>query len=96
MSTPRHLRVEVDGVTLYVGTRDAVLAFPSLGTGLATAVDVAQESGVREIACWPLQPDDALGEQLTGLGFQDGWQPHWMVRSFIGLRGARLRPAARL
>jgi ribosomal protein S18 acetylase RimI-like enzyme len=33
---------------------------------------------VSEIGCWSLAPDERLGRRLTQLGFQDGWQPHWM------------------
>jgi len=39
---------------------------------------MACESEITEIGCWALLPDDLLGERLSALGFQDGWQPHWM------------------
>ena len=71
-------RLEVDGVTLFLGRGDAVLAFPDTESDLSAAVRLARESGAREIGCWALRPDDRLGERLTGLGFQDGWQPHWL------------------
>ena len=39
---------------------------------------LAVSSGVSEVGCWALAPDERLGRRLVGLGFQDGWQPHWM------------------
>jgi ribosomal protein S18 acetylase RimI-like enzyme len=71
-------RLEIDGVDLFVGRRDAVLAFPDPDADLSRAVRQARASGVSEIGCWSLLPDEALGERLSALGFQDGWQPHWM------------------
>lgn len=71
-------RVELEGVTLFVGEGDAILAFPHRDADLPTAVRLATESGAREISCWALLPDDHLAARLTQLGFQDGWQPHWM------------------
>jgi hypothetical protein len=70
--------VELEGVTLFLGCGDAVVAFPDADGGLAGAVRLACESGAREIGCWALRPDDELGMQLSRLGFQDGWQPQWM------------------
>lgn len=55
-----------------------MLAFPEPGADLDGAVALAREAGVREAGCWALEPDDELGARLTALGFQDGWQPHWM------------------
>ena len=69
---------ELDGVTLFLGARHATLAFPRPDADLETAVRTAVESGVSEVGCWALAPDERLGERLLGLGFQDGWQPHWM------------------
>ena len=71
-------RFELDGVTLFVGTGDAVLAFPRHDADLAGAVERAREARVAEIGCWALEPHDELGKRLRRLGFQDGWQPHWM------------------
>jgi ribosomal protein S18 acetylase RimI-like enzyme len=71
-------RVELDGVTLFVGEGDAILAFPGRDADLPTAVRIATRSGAREISCWALLPDDHLAARLSLLGFQDGWQPHWM------------------
>jgi ribosomal protein S18 acetylase RimI-like enzyme len=69
-------RVELDGVTVFIGPADAILAFPESAAELATAVELAR--GAREISCWALGPDDELGRRLASLGFQDGWSPHWM------------------
>jgi GNAT superfamily N-acetyltransferase len=69
---------EFDGVTVFVGGGDAVLAFPSRAGDLVGAVQFARESGAREVGCWALAPDEALGARLTALGFQDGWEPQWM------------------
>lgn len=55
-----------------------MLAFPGPGADLDGAVALAREAGVREVGCWALEPDDELSARLTALGFQDGWQPHWM------------------
>jgi GNAT superfamily N-acetyltransferase len=68
----------VGGISLYLGPHDATLAFPPAGADPRTAVELAVGAGVREIGCWALRPDAALGARLTELGFQDGWQPHWM------------------
>ena len=70
--------VEVDGVDVFIGADDAVLAFPRPDADLAAAVDLALEAQVREASCWALAPDDDLGGRLHTLGFQDGWAPHWM------------------
>ena len=70
--------VEFEGVTLFLGDGDAVLAFPDRKGDLAAAVQLARESGANEVGCWALRPDDDLAAQLSRLGFQDGWQPHWM------------------
>ena len=71
-------RVELDGVTLLLGPSHATLAFPRADADLETAVRTAVDHGVREVGCWSLAPDDRLGRRLLSLGFQDGWQPHWM------------------
>ena len=71
-------QVDLDGVTVFLGERAAVLAFPDSTGDLDAAVRVAREAGVREIGCWSLHPDEVLGRRLLELGFQDGWQPHWM------------------
>ncbi len=71
-------RVDVDGVSVYLGDADAILAFPESTGDLVGAVELAREAGVREVGCWALRSDDALGAKLKGLGFQDGWRPHWM------------------
>jgi ribosomal protein S18 acetylase RimI-like enzyme len=73
--------VTVDTVDVYLGQADAVLAFPSPDADVRKAVAMAQESGAREIGCWALLPSDLLGRHLAALGFQDGWQPHWMGRA---------------
>jgi ribosomal protein S18 acetylase RimI-like enzyme len=70
--------VELDGVTAFLGARHATLAFPRPDADLDTAVRMAVEGSVREVGCWALAPDERLGRRLRGLGFQDGWQPHWM------------------
>jgi ribosomal protein S18 acetylase RimI-like enzyme len=76
--------IGLDGVTLYLGERTATLAFPRSDADLETASRMAVEHGVAEIGCWALAPDERLGKRLLALGFQDGWQPHWM-----GLEPAR-------
>ncbi len=70
--------VELDGVTALLGATTATLAFPRPDADLETAVRIAVEGGVTEVGCWALRPDERLGRRLLGLGFQDGWQPHWM------------------
>jgi len=71
-------RAELDGVEVFLGPRDAVIAFPAPGADLAAAVGLATDAGVREVGCWAFASDDALGRQLRALGFRDGWAPHWM------------------
>ena len=71
-------RVDLDGVEVYLGRHSATLAFPEPGADLAEALRVAVDHGVREVGCWSMAPDAELGAGLTALGFQDGWQPHWM------------------
>jgi ribosomal protein S18 acetylase RimI-like enzyme len=70
--------LEIDGVTLFIGPRNAAIAFPPPGADPAQAVHRAIAAEVSEIGCWSLAPDERLGRRLTQLGFQDGWQPHWM------------------
>ena len=70
--------MELDGVTVFRGGEGAVLAFPRADGDLAGAVRLARESGASEVGCWAIAPDDELGRRLEELGFQDGWQPHWM------------------
>ena len=81
--------IELDGVTLFLGGRHATLAFPRPDADLGTAVRTAVEHGVREVGCWSLAPDERLGRRLLALGFQDGWQPHWM-----GTEPSRVRASA--
>ena len=71
-------RVQLEGVALFLGEMTAVLGFPAPDADLAGAVRLARESGASEISCWALAPDEPLGERLHALGFQDGWQPHWL------------------
>jgi len=71
-------QVEVDGATLLLGATHATLAFPHSDADLETAVRTAVDHGVGEVGCWSLAQDERLGRRLLGLGFQDGWQPHWM------------------
>jgi GNAT superfamily N-acetyltransferase len=71
-------RIELEAVSVFLGGGDAVLAFPGPDADLGEAIRLAREAGVHEIGCWALAPDVALGERLRGLGFQDGWRPHWM------------------
>jgi ribosomal protein S18 acetylase RimI-like enzyme len=70
--------IELEGVTLCLGETSATLAFPRSDGDVATAVRTAVEHGVSEVGCWALAPDERLGPRLLALGFQDGWQPHWM------------------
>jgi GNAT superfamily N-acetyltransferase len=70
--------VTIDSVDVFLGLGDAVIAFPGADADLAEVVRAATGSGAREVGCWSLQPDEALGQQLLALGFQDGWQPHWL------------------
>ena len=71
-------RTDLGGVTLFLGGGTAVIAFPEGDAVLQDAVERARRAGVAEISCWAVEPDDDLGERLHALGFQDGWQPHWM------------------
>lgn len=71
--------VELEGVTVFLGKADAVLAFPQPDADLRGATRVAVESGAREVGCWALAADESgLGRRLSELGFQEGWRPHWM------------------
>src|SRR5262245_925246 len=71
-------RVELEGVSIFLGSGDAVLAFPGRDADLSGAVRLTREAGAKEVGCWALTPEVALGERLHRLGFQDGWEPHWM------------------
>ena len=71
-------RVELDGVEVYLGARNATIAFPEPGADLDGAVRLALDRGVPELGCWSYAPEEELGERLHALGFQDGWSPHWM------------------
>ena len=71
-------RVGLEGVELFLGAAEAVVAFPEPDGDLERAVRLAVDHGVREVGCWALAPDEPLGARLHALGFQDGWAPHWM------------------
>jgi ribosomal protein S18 acetylase RimI-like enzyme len=68
-----------DGVLLTVAGDAAALPFPAGTGGLRAAVARCRALGLREVGCWAAEPDDELGRALGTLGFQDGWQPHWMA-----------------
>ena len=68
-----------EGVLLTVAGDAAALPFPADTEGLAAAVARCRALGLREVGCWAAGPDDTLGRALGALGFQDGWQPHWMA-----------------
>jgi GNAT superfamily N-acetyltransferase len=36
------------------------------------------ETGARTVGCWAASPDPRLDAHLRALGFEPGWQPHWM------------------
>jgi ribosomal protein S18 acetylase RimI-like enzyme len=71
-------RIRLDGVDVFLGSRDATIAFPAESADLRAAVGLAVDRGVREVGCWALTPDEQLSARLHALGFQDGWAPHWM------------------
>ena len=83
------------GATWVVTSRTACLAFPSLSASRAASllselVSAARGAGVIEASCWsslPTRPPD-LHARLLALGFEEGWQPHWMA-----IELDRLRPA---
>ena len=83
------------GATWVVSPRTACLAFPSLSAGRAASllpevVSAARGAGVIEASCWsslPTRPPD-LHARLLALGFEEGWQAHWMA-----IELDRLRPA---
>jgi ribosomal protein S18 acetylase RimI-like enzyme len=68
-----------DGVLLTIAGDAAALPFPAGTGGLRAAVAHCRAHGLREVGCWAPGPDDELGRALGALGFQDGWQPHWMA-----------------
>ena len=68
-----------DGVLLTVAGDAAALPFPAGTGGLRAAVARCRALGLREVGCWAAEPHDELGRALGALGFQDGWQPHWMA-----------------
>jgi GNAT superfamily N-acetyltransferase len=57
----------------------AAMPFPPGPVGLVAAVERCRALGLREVGCWAAAADDGLGTLLRALGFQDGWQPHWMA-----------------
>lgn len=83
------------GATWVVSPRTTCLAFPSLSAGRAASllpevVSAARDAGAIEASCWsslPTRPPD-LHERLVALGFEEGWQAHWMAVELD-----RLRPA---
>jgi GNAT superfamily N-acetyltransferase len=87
------------GLTWALGGGTAALAFPTLSKERADAVlpglvAAARAARVREVSCWsllPTRPPD-LGERLAALGFELGWQAHWMA---IELNDAEQPAAAR-
>jgi ribosomal protein S18 acetylase RimI-like enzyme len=71
-------RIDVEGVAVFLGRGDAVLGFPAPDANLSEAVRWALDAGVEEVGCWSAEVDPVLDRRLTELGFQDGWEPHWM------------------
>jgi hypothetical protein len=69
----------VKGCDVYGAARSGTIAFPAGDADLAAAVAVCRERGLREVGCWALAEDVALGRRLNRIGFQDGWRPHWMA-----------------
>lgn len=84
--------IELDGVTAFLGAMHATLAFPRPDADLETAVRIAVGAGVTEVGCWALGSDERLGSRLIGLGFQEGWAPHWMGIEPAS-RSRRIEPA---
>lgn len=37
------------------------------------------EAEARTVGCWAVSPDPRLDAHLRALGFEPGWQPHWMT-----------------
>jgi ribosomal protein S18 acetylase RimI-like enzyme len=68
----------IGDVELAVVGGAAAMPFPG-SAGLAAAVERCRALGLREVGCWAATPDEQLGVLLRALGFQDGWQPHWMA-----------------
>jgi ribosomal protein S18 acetylase RimI-like enzyme len=74
------------GLTWTLGGGVGAIAFPALAraradTALAEVVAAARAAQAREVSCWsllPTRPRD-LGERLLRLGFELGWQAHWMA-----------------
>jgi GNAT superfamily N-acetyltransferase len=40
----------------------------------------ALETAAPTVGCWALAPDPRLDAHLRALGFEPGWQPHWMAK----------------
>jgi len=82
-----------DGVLLTLAGDAAALPFPAGTGGLSAAVAHCRTLGLREVGCWAAAPDDAVGRALSALGFQDGWQPHWMaIEPTAGPPSASIEP----
>jgi GNAT superfamily N-acetyltransferase len=68
---------EIDGVTCVhqpLPNRELLVPFP-LRPPTAAVLDRAREVGAGRVACWTAGHDLDLSE----LGFQPGWEPHWMA-----------------
>ena len=87
-------RVRLDGVDVFLGSRDATIAFPDPGADISGAHRLAVDRGAREVGCWAFAPDDELGRRLSALGFQDGWAPHWMGIDPLSVADAPAEPVA--
>jgi GNAT superfamily N-acetyltransferase len=68
-----------DGCELLGVADAATLLFPPADADLDAAMAAVCTRGLREVGCWSMTPDERLGERLAGLGFHDGWAPHWMA-----------------
>ena len=57
---------------------ELLMWFPERLPG-ADVVERAEALGARTIGCWAGGPWPELDAHLRQLGFEPGWQPHWMV-----------------
>jgi ribosomal protein S18 acetylase RimI-like enzyme len=74
------------GLTWMIGGGGAAITFPALtraraDAALAEVVAAARAAQAGEVSCWSLLPPRPrdLGERLHRLGFELGWQAHWMA-----------------
>ena len=69
---------EAGGVTCVRRGDEVLIPFPDALPGAEVL-----ELGADRVGCWAAEPSPELDAHLRGLGFEPGWQPHWMAAAAV-------------